>query len=173
MKGIILLAVLFAFYQISYAQCDKKIAFKCEKARSFKNGTVGQELPIYATISIENGKIFLTATLNGESETAEGEITEVVTCEWTEFLKNGRTQYKAVIKKGNQNPENGIMDIQSDNGYTKITFGSDPDTGSKLQFDVSEYVIAADAGANISTGTAEKKNKKSKKRTKQQIAVTN
>lgn len=166
MKTILLLAVLFASCQIAYAQCDKKIAFKCEKARSFKNGTVGQELPIYATISIENGKLNLTATVNGETETVEGEIKELVVCEWTEFLKNGRTQYKALASKGNENPERSIIDIESENGYTKITFSSDPDKGSKLQFDVSEYVITEDAAKTVSPTGGEKKSSKSKRRSK-------
>ena len=166
MKTIILLVVLFTSSQMAYTQCDKKIAFKCEKARSFKNGIVGQELPIYATVSIENDKLILTATMNGETETVEGEIKELVICEWTEFLKNGRTQYKALASKGNENPENSIIDIESENGYTKITFSSDPDKGSKLQFDVSEYVITGDTSATVAPGTVEKKAKKSKRRSK-------
>ncbi len=163
MKGIILFTLLFLYFQTIFAQCDKKVTFTCEKARSYKNGTLAQEKPINATISIDNWKFTLTATMNGRSDTVEGDITEVITCEWTGYLKNGRTRYKALIKHPDQDPENGSIDIESENGYTKITFGGNPVWGEGLQFDVSEYLVTEDPAAATSSSKPGKKSKKGKK----------
>jgi hypothetical protein len=169
MKRLILLVGLFAFYQIIYGQCEKKVIFKCNKARDLKNGSIGQELPMDATISIDDWKIIITATINGETETIEGEIRDVSICKWADYLKNGKTQYKARTAKKNQNSENSIIDIESENGYTKITFGPDPETGSKLQFDVSEYTITDDVSPNNSSDKPVEKKKKQKRKSKTKI----
>lgn len=163
MKKVMLFVALFAFNQISFAQCDKKVTFKCNKGRDFKDGSVGQEMPFDATINIEDGKIILVATLNGESETVESEIKEVAICEWSGYLKNGKTQYKALTKRGGENADLSIITIEGENGMIKITFGSDPDTGGKLQFDVEEYTITADVNTNNLPGKTDKKKKRQKK----------
>ena len=141
MKKILLLTVLFLSFHFTYAQCNKKVRFKCNKARDFKNGNIETELPIEATIAIDSNKISITASMNGQTETLEGEITEISACEWTAFLVNGKTQYKASIKKPNENTEVSLVDIVSENGDTKITFSSISDSSNKLQFDVSEYLV--------------------------------
>lgn len=166
MKKVILFVGLCVFFQIAYSQCDKKVIFKCSKARDFKNGSVGQEVSLDASISLDNNKIILTASMNGETETLESDITEVSVCDWPDFLKNGKARYKAMTKKGNGNVENSIIEIESDNGYTKITFSSDPDTGSKLQFDVAEYTITKDASPDNSSDKPMKRSKKTKRKSK-------
>jgi hypothetical protein len=144
MKRIILLAGLFALCQITYAQCDKLVTFKCNKARDFKNDSVNQELPVHATLSFRHGLFNMTATFNGETETVKGEIKEILTCDWEHYLKNGKTKYKVLAAKGDEDPTNAIIEIESKNGNTKITISSDPGTDSKLQFDVAEYSIEGD-----------------------------
>lgn len=170
MKRIILIVLLFSLYQITYGQCEKNITFKCLKARSIKAGLIAQELPMDATISIENGRFLLSAAVNGVTETVEGEINEVVICDWQDFMKNGRTQYKALTKKSNEGPQNSIIDIESENGYTRITCSSDPDTGSKLQFDVAEYLILEDP-APINPGNTPKTKTTKKKKVKKSTGV--
>ncbi|HSC52652.1 MAG TPA: hypothetical protein VLC98_03475 [Phnomibacter sp.] len=174
MKTIILLVGVFVLHQISYAQCDKPITFKCNKARNLKSGNVGQELPIDATIEFKQDKMFLTATMNGQTETVEGKINEISICDWKDYLINGRSQFKALTKKGNANAEYSTIEIKSDNGYTTVSFCADPDTGSILQFDVSEYIYPQEATPGNSpdeqpaktTGKPTKKSKKANKKSK-------
>jgi hypothetical protein len=163
MKKLLLLIILFTLSHIGYGQCDKKVTFKCSKVREFKNGTFGQEHPLEATISINNGKIFITALMNGETETVEGEIKEVSICEWTEYLKNGKTQYKVYMQKGNVG-ENSLITIESEDGKIKITGSPDPEAGSKLQFDVAEYSIDEENVPPAKCGPTEKV-KKTKSKT--------
>ena len=148
---------------ITYAQCDKSITLKCSKGRDFKaDGSAGQELPIDATITIDQYKIILKATFNGEAETVESDIKEIAFCNWTEYMKAGKTQYKVLSKKGSEST-NSIVTVESENGYTKVTFGSDPDTGHRLQFDVAEYTIT-DAATNNPLNKPLEKNKKTKRK---------
>lgn len=141
MKKLFLLAVLFISAHLTYAQCDKKVTFKCDKGRDFKNGVVDTEMPLESIITIDSVKITLTATLNGQTETLEGEIAEVLLCDWTEFLVNGKTQYKAFIKKVNENQEASLVTITSVNGSTKISLSLISDEGKKVEVDVAEYKI--------------------------------
>ncbi|GAA4744424.1 hypothetical protein [Flavisolibacter ginsenosidimutans] len=166
MRKTILLLGVFAFFQISHAQCDKKVAFKCSKIKQLKDGNVVRESPTDATVVFDNDKFLLTMTMQGETETVEGEINEISICQWKEYLKNGRTQYKALAKKENKNAEKSIIEIESDNGFTKITFGSDPDGGSKLQLDVAEYMIAEGASTNQAPDKPVEKSKKAKTKSK-------
>lgn len=162
MKKIFLLTALFISFHFTYAQCNRTVTFKCDKARDFKNGVINTERPMEATITIDSGKITLTATMDGQTETLEGEITEISVCEWKEFLVDGKTQYKAVLKKTNDQPQESIIDIVSENGNIKILFALASDTSNKLQFDVSEYKISE----SVSPGTKEEPLKKGKKKRK-------
>lgn len=141
MKKLLLLTILFICFHFTYAQCNKSITFKCDKARDFKNGMIDTEMPMESIITIDSGKISLTATMNGQTETVEGEIAEVLLCDWKEFLVNGKTQYKAFIKKGNENPEASLVTIASENGVTKISLSLVSEEGKRLEVDVAEYKI--------------------------------
>ena len=166
MKKLVLVLILFVLYQTSNSQCDKKVTFKCIKGRELKYGAAGQELPIEATLSFENTKVTFTASFNGEIASVEGEITEIVSCQWTDYLKNGKTQYKAYMTKPGQSSEKATIDIESENGATKITLGSDPDTGVRMQLDVAEYVLAEEPLAPAKEQPAEKQKKKRPKSNK-------
>lgn len=166
MKKLFLLLGFVTLSAISYGQCDQKITFKCNKGRFYKNGSYEQDLPIEATLSIDKGKITFIASLNGDAQTVEGEITEVSICEWTEYLKNGKTQYKAYMRRINEEAENSIIEIESENGNIKITCGSNPDKGSKLQLDVAEYTIAEDGSVNAPKTEPVKDLKKTKNKSK-------
>lgn len=161
MKKFFLLAPVVFFCLFSAAQCDKTITFKCYKGRSIKNGSAEQEMPVAVSGAIDKGNINITLTMDRATATVQGEITEVVTCAWTEYLHNGKTQYKANLSKDGRAMEAAIIDIESHNGQTIITFGSDPDTGSKLQLDVADYTIAADKAAAPKAGEPAKRKKKS------------
>jgi hypothetical protein len=159
MKRVVLSLTLLAFYQMDYGQCNQKVLIKCTSVRHLKDGAVVKEGKMEAAVSIGDGTILLTATDNGQTQTKELEIKEIV-CEWKAYMKNGRAQYKVSEKGSDGNPHNSIVDVVSDNGYTSITFASDPDSGSKLQFDVAEYSIATDAIINNSPVQPVKKSKK-------------
>lgn len=162
-KKLFLLFSLLPIHQISFGQCERTVTFKCYKGRELKNGSAEQDTPIEATLSISKGKFTLVLSMNGETATAEGEIKEVSICEWTDYLQNGRAQYKADVRKDNGSAENGILEIESSNGNTKITCGSDPDTGSKLQLDVMEYTISEDEPVAPVKNEPIKKGKKGKR----------
>lgn len=166
MKKLFLLIGLFAFFLFSYGQCDKKVTFKCKKGRFNKNGSFEQDLPLEATLSIDNGKITFIATLNGDAENVTGEISEVSICEWTEYLQNGKTQYKAYMRRVNGDAENSIIEIEGENGSIKITCASNPDTGSKLQLDVAEYTISEDESVNTHKVETIKNERKTKKKSR-------
>jgi hypothetical protein len=162
MKKIFLLTALFISFHFTYAQCNRTVTFKCDKARDFKNGVINTEMPMESTITIDSGKITLTATMNGQTETLEGEITEISVCEWKEFLVDGKAQYKALLKKTNDQPQESFIEIVSENGNIKISFALISDTSNKLQVDVAEYKITEP----VSPGTKEEPLKKGKKKRK-------
>jgi hypothetical protein len=167
MRKLILLVGLFAFHQITYGQCEKKVILKSNNMRGLKYGSVTKEMAVEASISIDKEKIVLTASKDGMTETVDCEIKEVVICDWKEYLKDGKAQFKVLGKKGSENPTSSIVDIESANGYTKVTFGLDPDTtGSKLQFDISEYSITEDTLPNNPPSKTEQKQKKTKRKSK-------
>jgi hypothetical protein len=141
MKPILLLLSILVTTSV-FCQCDKTVIIKSEKGRDLLNGTPRTELPVNATITITKNKISLTATVNGDTETLDGEITGMANCDWLQVFKTGREKIKAVIKKGREGAQNSIVEIVTENGHTRITFSSDPDKGSALQFDVLEYTIA-------------------------------
>lgn len=141
MKKAILLAGLFAFGQNLYAQCDKPVTFTSNTARDFKNDRVRMELPVRATITLGNGLFKMTATFEEGTETVEGKIQEISVCEWEEYLKNGRSQYKVLAAKGQEGPQNGTVEIEGKDGSITITMHSDRFANAKLQFDVAEYSI--------------------------------
>ena len=166
MKKLVLVLMLFVLYQTGKSQCDKKVTFKFTKGRELKNGAAGQEQPIEATLSFNNTKVTFTASFNGEMASAEGEITEVVSCDWTDYLRNGKTQYKAYMTKPGRSAEKATIDIESENGTTTITLGSDPDTGAKMQLDVAEYILEPEPLAPVKNVPPEKQQKKRPKSNK-------
>lgn len=163
----ILLASCLILGKISFAQCDKPILLKCSKGIEIKNGNPGQEMPFECSLEITNGKVVLTATMDGKTESVEGSITEVVRCDWKEFLKNGITQYKASMRKDDEREENATIEIKSENNYTVVTLGSDSDSGSKMQLVVKEYTIL-DASGNEQEQQPVVENKKKKTAKKKQ-----
>ena len=164
MKKIILLVGLFMLYQITYGQCDKKITFKFNKLRVIKDGLAGQESPVEGTLSIDSGALILAVKVNEVFGVITGAIKEIVICDWSEFLKNGKAAYKALTKKEGQDTQNSFIVIESENGYTRITFGSDPDEGSRLQFDVAEYELMGDGNTTNKPAKQEIKKKEKKKK---------
>lgn len=164
MKKIFLLTVLLTSFHFTYAQCNKKVTFKCDKARDFKNGSIHTEMPMEASITIDSSIITLTATMNGETETIEGEITEISVCEWTEFLVNGKAQYKALIKKGNESPQESVIDIVSENGNIQVSFALASDTWNKLQLDVAEYQVTEPIIPIVKEKPVKKKGKKKREK---------
>jgi hypothetical protein len=141
MKSVFLLLCLL-LGTFTFAQCDKTITFKSGKARDMLNGEAKSERAMNTTIVITKEKIFITTTLDGATETMEGEISEISSCDWLQVLQNGKSTLKAAIKKGNQGPLHSMVEVINDNGQTRITLRSDPDKGAALQFDVVEYTIA-------------------------------
>jgi hypothetical protein len=166
-KRSFLLAAILAINGLVHAQCSKTVVFKCYKGRELKDGIYGPELPVEATISLTKSTVVYKITMNGEIETMVGEINEIPICEWTDYLQNGRTRYKAGIKRDNQSAENAIIEVESQNGTTKIICSSDPETGTKLQLDVVEYTLTDDDVATPAKEEAIKNGKKTKRKIKQ------
>ncbi len=160
----ILLATALILGKISFAQCDKPILLKFSKGIEIKDGIPGQEIPFECSLEIANGKVVLTATMEGKTESVEGSITETMRCDWKEFLKNGIMQYKASMRKGDEHEENATIEIKSENNYTLVTLASDPDKGSKLQLEVKEYTILEVAGNEQQPVVENKKKKPAKKK---------
>ena len=161
MKKIFLLLPVVFFSLLSAAQCDKTVTFKCYKGREIKHGSAGQEMPVEVITSIDKGKINITLTMDRGTATVQGEIMEVVTCEWSEYLQNGKTQYKATVSKDGGAMEAALIDIESYNGQTKITLGTEGDATSQLQLDVENYTIAEDKAVAPQTSAPAKRKKKS------------
>jgi hypothetical protein len=158
---------LFVCFSIneSDAQCGKATTFKSEKGRDFKNDVIGKEVSLDATIKIDSQRIVLVISMNGETETLDCEIKEFIFCDWREYLQNGKTEYK-VLAKIDEETLPSIITIESNNGYTTITFGSDPDDGSKLQLDVSSYTIAetvSEANPPVKGALKKKRSRKTNK----------
>lgn len=161
MKKIFLLLPVVFFSLLSVAQCDKTVTFKCYKGREIKNGSAQQEVPFEVNMSIDKGKINITMAMDGNSATMDGEVKEVVSCEWTEYLQQGKTQYKANVNNGDGVTVAAIIEIESNNGQTKITLGTQGDATSQLQLDVENYTIAEDKAVVPQTSAPAKRKKKS------------
>ncbi|OLY94448.1 hypothetical protein SAMN05444008_10150 [Cnuella takakiae] len=149
-----------------YCQCENAVAFKCNGGRELKNGVVGEELPFTATLSIAKRKVVFTATINGEANTVSRDIKDIPICSWTDFLQNGKAQYKADLRKEHGDMESALITIESLNGKTKITCSSDPDTGTALQLEVVECTLAANGPTPAEQATPVKEGKPSRKKAK-------
>ena len=165
-KKLILLFSLFALCHISNAQCDKKVTFKIDKVREIKDNNFNHEMSMEVTFVIDKSKIIMTLIADGETHIMEGEITEVTTCEWADYLQNGRTRYKVDLKDEKRGEIiKSIIDIESVNGKTTITGGPEAKENQKLEFIVAEYSIAAEEAAAPANLPVEKE-KKGKKRSR-------
>ena len=165
MKKLVLLIFLFALCHISNAQCDKKVTFKIDKAREVKDNNFNQEMPVEATFIIDKSKIIITLLADGETHTMEGEITEVTTCEWTDYLQNGRTRYKVDLKDEKKDGIlKSIIEVESINGKTTITGSMESEANQKMEFNVAEYNITEESAAPANLPI--EKEKKSKKGSK-------
>ena len=159
-KKLVLLFSLFVLCHISNAQCDKKVTFKIDKVREIKDNNSGQEMPVASTFAIDKSKIIITLSADGETHTMEGEITEVTTCDWADYLQNGRTRYKVDLKDEKRGEiVKSIIEIESINGKTIITGSSESKENQKLEFIVAEYSIAAEENAAPANLPIEKEKK--------------
>ncbi|WP_132051455.1 hypothetical protein [Pseudocnuella soli] len=161
MKKILLLLPFVFFGLFATAQCDKPVTFKCYKGRQFKNGSAKEEMPFEMTMTIDKGKMNIYMAMDRATSTIQGEITEVLTCEWTEYLHNGKTRYKGKVTPEGGSMQDAYIEIESTNGQTKISFSSTPDDTSKLQFDVVDYTVAEDDAATPKAAEPAKRKKKS------------
>ncbi len=144
MKKLFALLMVLVSY-VSYGQCDKKVLLTCDKIRMLTYGSVTMEIPVKASISINSEKIIISVLHEGETEVLDTEIKEVLFCSWSEYLKNGKTQYKGATKKGDEQRENSLIEIESEDGHTNVTLCPLPDVkGKKIQFNVTEVSIAED-----------------------------
>lgn len=132
---------MITFSQSAIAQCDKNVLFKSSLVREVKDGNPGEEMPIEATLTFKDNRLLMTLQFAGISQTINGSINKVLECKWTEYLKNGKAQYKVLTNKEGESAEDTLITIESKNGQTTITIAGDPDNGTKLQFDIVEYTI--------------------------------
>ncbi|RXK62767.1 hypothetical protein ESA94_07155 [Lacibacter luteus] len=160
----VLSIVFFLAAQIVSAQCDPKVLkLQSNKARGLKTNMQAEELAMETVIAIDSVKIVLTGSFNGETETLEGNIVEVVSCEWGEYLKNGKTEYRIVVGKDGASMKS-IMILESENGNTTLTFFEEDKTDTKLQFVISEYSITEITKPVNTPVQPEKKSKKQKRK---------
>ena len=158
----VLSALLFLAIQTASAQCDPKIVkLQSNKARGLKTNMQAEELAMETVITIDSAKLVLTGSFKGETETLEGDIVEIVSCEWSEYLKNGKTEYRIVVDKDGQSMKS-IMILESENGNTTITFFEEDKDDSKLQFVIHEYTVAEII--KPATNKPEQKTKKQKRK---------
>lgn len=137
----VLLALLFLAIQTASAQCDPKIVkLQSNKARGLKTNMQAEELAMETVITIDSAKMVLTGSFNGETETLEGDIVEVVYCTWSEYLKDGKSEYRVIVNKGGESMKS-IMVLESENGNTTLTFFEEDKADNKLQFDINEYTV--------------------------------
>ena len=160
----VLSALLFLAIQTTSAQCDPKIVkLQSNKARGLKTNMQAEELAMETVITIDSAKMILTGTFNGETETLEGDIVEVVSCAWSEYLKNGKSEYRIIVSKGGESMKS-IMILESENGNTTLTFYEEDKADTKLQFDINEYTVTEIIKPVNSPAQPETKTKKQKRK---------
>jgi hypothetical protein len=140
-----LIAVLsFVFLlavQTVSAQCDPKILkLQSNKAKGLKTNEYPKELAMETVVAIDSVKIVLTGSFNGETETLEGDILEIISCKWSEYLKEGKTEYRIIVNKGGESMRS-IMILESENGNTTLTFFEEDKSDTKLQLIITEYSV--------------------------------
>ena len=138
-RSLLLFVITLVNGVFAFGQCEKKVTFTCNQAREIGGDSARKVINVDAVISIVNGTITLSSKINGEIKTVSGDILEVLVCNWTDYLQNGRAQYKAMIKKNDNYKQASTVTIESKGGYSKITFTNSQDSSSQLQFDVVKY----------------------------------
>ena len=136
---IFILAICFIAAGFSAsAQCDRSVILQSVTGRSVQGDTRDRDMTIEATAQVSKEKIVLIITLGGKTSTITNTINQVTTCDWKEYLVNGKTIYKVTTDKGDGHTEPSIIRLTSKNGKTTMYFGSDPDTDGGLELDVTE-----------------------------------
>ncbi|MFY7839754.1 MAG: hypothetical protein ACOVP7_05735 [Lacibacter sp.] len=160
----VLLAVFFLSVQTASAQCDPVILkLQSNKARELKTNVQAKEVAMETSIAIDSAKMVLTGSFNGETETLEGEILEIISCKWSEFLKDGKSEYRVAVRKGGEELRS-IMILESENGITTVTFYEEDKSDNKLQFDITEYTVTEITKLVNNSVQPEKKAKKQKRK---------
>lgn len=140
MNRVILLLSLFVLSQATYAQCDKNVTFKSYAFRIFHNDKEVQSAAIDATITFDSDKYSVKISMMAGMGTLSGTIKEVTLCQWIDFMKNGKAQYKGTLRDGDEDPVEATIEIISENSVSKFILYPEP--GAKLQFDIAEYFMA-------------------------------
>ena len=138
MKLLILLSFFSAISFTASAQCDRSVILQSTNGRFAKGDNRESDMTIEATAQVSKEKIVLIITLGGKTSTITNTINQVSTCDWKEYLVNGKTIYKVTTDKGDGHSEASIIRLTSKNGKTTMYFGSDPDTDGGLELDMTE-----------------------------------
>jgi hypothetical protein len=138
--AVLIFVFLLAVQTVS-AQCDPKILkLQSNKAKGLKTNEYPKELAMETVVAIDSVKIVLTGSFNGETETLEGDILEIISCKWSEYLKEGKTEYRIIVNKGGESMRS-IMILESENGNTTLTFFEEDKSDTKLQLIITEYSV--------------------------------
>lgn len=142
MKNLILTALFGVLFLAAAGQCDKKATAKASTGYFVQEGN-RQPIPMEASLTFSKEKVLITIQAGGQSMNVTNTIVEVVSCEWKDFLKDGKAVYRASANKGSGDPEPTTIRINAKDGKTTIYFGDDPDTNEGLELELKEINVEA------------------------------
>jgi hypothetical protein len=140
MSNISLALLLFVMTTITgNGQCHRKINWHTAKAELLDE--FGQVIDTQdETVLFVTDKSTITFTARSQPHQAvEGTIKEAH-CNWKEAFKNGKTVYKADLRKNNSDKySNGTITIEAKDGKATILMEMEEMQGKKIRFQVDKY----------------------------------
>jgi hypothetical protein len=141
MKKLLLITTILIFCYPIYGQCDQKLTFKSYKATEIKNNDFSEEISLEGTFTIDKDRLVMTLSANRQTQNLEAKILEIIVCEWTNYLQDGKTSYKTVMERGEKQVPTTI-EIVSINGRTRLIMSSNPNSGNRMEFELTEINIS-------------------------------
>jgi hypothetical protein len=140
MQSILLaLTILLLTTVTGVGQCNRKVNWHAAKAELLdENGQVVDTKEGAITMTTDKSTIKLSIK-EKPNKSIEGTIRES-NCDWKEVFKNGKTVYKAEMRKTNSdNNSNGTFTIEAKDGKITILMEVEKMQGKKIRIPVDKY----------------------------------
>ncbi|WP_207429763.1 hypothetical protein [Pedobacter sp. SYSU D00535] len=136
MKTLFIL-LLAAVSQLSYAQCDKNFLLNFNEITEIR-GTSSSPMKSEGTISFSKNVIIIKALINGSEKLITSQVRSVE-CDWSSFLKEGKSTYQLYSGKGNDVPKDAAtLVLEGTDGKLKVSFRP---PSAELQFQITQTII--------------------------------
>ena len=142
-KIYLLIALLFAAWTTSFAQCGKKLVIVSSKTEHLDaQGAITRTDDEKATVTITKTEISIAVADAGGSHEMKGTI-KSDTCNWTAAYKEGKTVIKADITGMNGEEKPVTITITGTGGKVILLFEIDGEPGDDIRVTADKFEEAA------------------------------